>query len=418
MKTVLKTIWNVIKSNLVMKIMAVLFAVILWSYVLSIINPDRARVVENVPVNFTGNAEFNNGKFEITESLSDVLHKVNVKIVVKQSDLKLLSEKNIDAFIDLSSIKSPGDYELKIDAVPQGLNGQVVEISPSKVKLHVDWSVSKTVPVTVNVIGSVPGGYYASVPELTPTTVQIKGAQTDVEKLASAVCNVDLTGLTEGYNRNMDIDLLDYDGNVIDKSLFPGELPSVIVKLDVQSMKTVPIDVNGSIIGQNEVATGYEVSDMTCIPQRVSIAGDAKTLAGISSLSLVPYSVSGKSASESVALDYQPPEGVTVLTQQKAQVSINIREVTKTKTFKDVAIKTKDLGSGLRADLSEPKVDATVMAGVSVMSKLSRSDIVPYVDLDGLKPGTYSRDVLFEIPKGFSEQNFTASAGTVTVTIY
>ncbi len=110
--------------------------------------------------------------------------------------------------------------------------------------------------------------------------------------------------------------------------------------------------------------------------------------------------------------------GVTVLTDQKAEVYITIREVTKTKTYKDVAVKAKDLAAGLHADLSNPSVDVTVMAGASAVSRLSRSDIVPYVDLDGYKPGTYTVEVLFEIPKGLAEENFTASVGTVTVTIY
>ena len=418
MKTVLKAVWNVIKSNLLMKIMAVLFAVILWSYVLSIINPVRTRVVQNVPVHFTNVDELHDKNLWITGSLSDALDEVSVKILVNQSDIKLLTKENIDAYVDLSTINGPGDHPRPVEAKPTGISGQITEISPMQVTLHADWHDVKPIPVTVNVIGSVPTGYYASVPEITPTTVEVEGARTDVQKVASAVCNVDLTGLTKGFSKNMEIDLLDADGNVIDKSLFPNKLPSVIVTLNVQAMKTVPIDTKGSIIGQDEVAAGYEVSEISCEPQRVAIAGDAQTLMGINSISLVPYSVSGKSASESVALDYQPPEGVTVLTQQKAQVNIAIREVTNTKTFKDVTIKTRDLGSGLHATISQPKVDVTVMAGVSVMSKLSRSAVAPLVDLDGLKPGTYSLKVLFEIPKGFSEQNFTASTGTVTVTIY
>lgn len=415
MKTVLKAIWNVLKSNLVMKITAVLFAVILWSYVISETNPDRTRVIPDVPVLWEV-SQLNDKNLAISESLSDVLNTCNVKIVVKQSDLNYLDKNSINAYVDLSIINGVGDYELTVNATPNGITGQVLEVSPSKIKVHVDDYVSKTVPVVVNTIGSVPSGYYANIPEISPTTIEVKGARTDVAKVASAVCNVDLTGLTEGFNKNMEIDLLDYEGNMIDKDLFPSELPAVIVKLDVLPMKTVSIDIDGSIIGQDEVASSYEVADISCEPKTVDIAGDA--VAGINKIDLVPYSVSGKSASESVALEYAPPEGVTVLTTQKAQVYITIREITKTKTYSDVSIKTKNLASGLQAKFSEPKMDVTVTAGTSAMSKLSRAAIVPYVDVDGLEAGTYSLDVLFEIPNGFAEENFSASTGAVTVTIY
>ncbi len=416
MKTALKWIWDGFKSNTLMKIIAVLFAVILWSYVISIINPERVRVVSDVPVTLDI-SHLSNKDLEISNSLSELLDSVNVKVKVKQSEVKSLSVNNVSAYVDLSRINDVGDYTLDVQAT-LNLDGKVLEVSPNKIKVHVEYHMSKQVPVIVKTTGSVPNGYYASEPEILTTTVDVKGARNDVQKVASAVCNVDLTGLTEGFSRNMDVELLDADGNVIDKSLFTEDLPSVIVKLNVLPMKTVPVDAENSIVGQDEVAPGCEVSEISCKPQKVAIAGSADVLAGISKIGLTPYSVSGKSASEAVVLEYAPPEGVTVLTNQKAEVYITIREVMKTKTYKDVALKTKDLAAGLHADLSNPMVDVTVMAGVSEVSRLSRSDIVPYVDLDGYTPGTYSVEVMFEIPKGFSEENFTASAGTVTVTIY
>ncbi len=418
MKTVLKTIWNVLKSNLVLKIMALLFAVILWSYVLAVENPYRTRVIPDVPVRYEKYDQLTGKKLEISKSLSEELGYVNVKVRVKQSELEYLREENIDAYIDLSTVSESGEYPLKIVAKPKNFSGEVLEISPSSRILHVDKYKSKPVPVAVNTIGSVPDGYYASEPVLAPTTVEIKGAQTDVAKIASAICNVDLTGLTEGYSRNMEIDLLDYDGNIIDKNLF-DDLPSVIVTLDVQHMKTVPIDAVGSITGQDEVAIGYEVADITCVPETVQITGSASALAGIDKISLVPYSISGKSASESVALDYAPEkEGVTVLTAEKAQVYITIREIMTSKTYSSINLEEKNLENGLRVQFSQPKVDVTVLAGISKVSKLSRSDIVPYVDLEGLEAGTHSLEVVFEIPEGLSEESFTSSESTVTVTIY
>jgi len=419
MKTVLKTIWNVVKSNLVLKIMAILFAVILWSYVLAEIDPPRTRIVSEVGVEYKNLAALTEKHLVISKSLSEELEKVNVKVEAKQSEINNVTKENIEAYIDLSTIDSVGEKTLDIEAKLTGgiSSGRVLEKSITTVKLYVDKYMSKQVPVEMNTIGSVPDGYYASEPTLALTTVDVNGARTDVEKVASAICNVDLTGLTEGFKKNMEIDLLDDDGNIIDKSLFDN-LPSVIVELDVKPMKTVPIDLASSIRGQDEVASGYEVADITCEPATVDIAGDASDLIGINKIALAPYTVSGKSTSESVALEYAPPEGVIVLTPEKAQVYITIREITETKTYSSISLEEKNLANGLRADFSQPKVDVTVIAGLSKVSKLNRSDIVPYVDLEGLEEGTYSLDVLFEIPEGFAEENFSSSASTVTVKIY
>jgi YbbR domain-containing protein len=51
------------------------------------------------------------------------------------------------------------------------------------------------------------------------------------------------------------------------------------------------------------------------------------------------------------------------------------------------------------------------------MSKLLRSQIVPYVDLDGLVPGTHYVQVKFELPDGFVEENIRSATASVKVTI-
>lgn len=418
MKKILKAIWNVFRSNLVLKIMAILFAVVLWSYVVSETNPERIRDIANVDVRLVGEDMLASNQLAISRTQSDMIQSVNVKVAIRQSELKMLKElnaENVTATVDLSKISSPGEYTRKINAIMS--NGRVIETSPSYVKLVISKYDTKTVPVTVKTIGRVPNGYHANEPIISPNVITVRGALTDVQMISSAVCTINLNGLKEGFNKSMDIDLLDDEGIIVDKTLFT-DVPSVIVELKIQAKKTVPVDVASSIIDQENVAAGYEVADLTCVPEKVDIAGDPSALAGISSISLVPYSVSGKSASESVLLDYQPPEGISVLTGEKAQVFLTIREITKTKTYNDVSIDKRDLASGLRAKLTQTKVDVTVVAGLSRLSKLNRSEIVPYVDLNGLSPGTYTRDVLFEIPEGFSEDNFSASAGTVTVTVY
>ena len=44
----LKFIWGLLKNNLVLKIMAILFAVVLWSYVLAETNPVREKPLDGV----------------------------------------------------------------------------------------------------------------------------------------------------------------------------------------------------------------------------------------------------------------------------------------------------------------------------------------------------------------------------------
>ena len=414
MKKALNFIWGLFKNNLVLKIMAVLFAVILWSYVLAETDPVRERVQPDVRVAYQNQEQLEANGLAISQSLSEMIEEVNVRYEVNQSDLKYLGPTPITATVDLSQITGKGEVELKIEA--SGPNCRVIEISPSTVTLTVEDYVPKDLPVAVNVTGSVADGYYASVPVAIPEVVTLFGARGDLDMASSAVCNIDLTGLTEWNKKSMDVTILDSEGNALDRGLFDQSLPSVIIDMSILPKKTVPVDVASAIFGKDSLAPGYEITDMTCNPAYVEIVGTAEDLAGVASIALVPYSIGDASSDVVVSLDYAPPEGVTVLGEGKAQVTITIREKTRTETYEDVSIDIRNLGGGLHAELAQSEVDVTVLAGISKMSKLHASDIVPYVDLNGLGVGTYTVDILFEIPEGFMPENFSAVT-TVTITI-
>ena len=415
MKKVFEFVWRLLRSNLLLKIVSLFFAVVLWSYVLTQTNPTREQSFADIPLRYASQEVLSAQNLAISGSFSDVLDLVDVRIEVNQNDIKRLSRATVDAYVDLSVINGPGTYKLTVQAKPNV--GQAVEISPSVVELTVYSFKTRQVPVNVNMTGSVANGYYAMAPEISPGVVEISGASVDVNKVASAVCDIDLAGLTEGFNKSVPIRLLDSEGSELDSAMFSGGQSSVIVKLDVLATKVVPVDVESAIMGQNELAAGYEIAGITSTPDSVMIAGKPDVIRGVSSISLMPYMVGGASGSVAVMLDYQPPEGVSVLAEGKAQVYVEIRPITDTRRYDSVAIEARNLASGLAAHLEVTRTDVTVMAGIPQLSRLKRADIVPYVDLDGKGRGTYTVPVQFELPDGFTAENFSSDVATVAVTI-
>ncbi len=416
MKKALLYIWDLLRGHLLLKIMALLFAVILWSYVVAEVNPERERRVNDITVRYENMGDLKAKGLDLSASLSEILDSVDIRLEVKQSELKYINDETVRAYADLSTINSTGYFTLRVRA--ETSYGKVLEVIPSTMQLYVDDSVNHPLPVNVEVSGSVPSGYYADEPVITPSVITISGARVDVEKAASAVCYLDLSGLTEGYKKSIEVMLLDSDGNPLEKALFSESFPSVIVQLDILRRKTVPIDVGGSIFGQEDIAPGFEIIDITSTPDLIDIAGDPSVLAGISSINLVPYNVSGANTSVAVLLDYQLPEGVRVITPEKAQVFINIREIMNTLEFERVELTAKNVPGSLNVRLDTRFVDVTVLAGISRLTELSRDDIVPFVDLEGLGAGQHTLDVQFRLPPGFTAENFSPSVRTVTVTLY
>ena len=415
MKKFFHALWGIFRNNLLLKVMAVLFAVILWSYVLSETNPTRTRIVPDVAVRYENTEELRAKDLAISASLSDVPENVDVRVEVQQNDVKYLNSENVEAYIDLSTIDEPGEYTLKVSAETE--YGEPLEVTPSKVTVVVDDYVTRDVPVSVNVTGSVPSGYYASEPEISPGVISVSGARADVETVVSGVCEVNLDGLKEGYTKSVGVMLQDEDGNEVDAALFSGDLPSVIVDLTIRSMKSVAVDVQSAILGADDLTTGYEITDIECDPARVNIVGEASVLNGISAISLVPLSVSGASKDISVPMDYDLPEGVELVEPGQATVYISIREITDTIEFQGVDIQIKNIPRGMKAKLETESMDVVVWATLSLLSRLERADVVPFVDLDGFETGTYTLSIQYELPDGFDVDNFSSAVDTVTVTL-
>ena len=416
----LKFIWGLVKNNLVLKIMAILFAVVLWSYVLAETNPVREKPLDGVPVSYLYADQLDAQDLAISESLSNWVETVDVRVKVNQSYVRSVTSEAVRATVDLSKINGAGEKTLEINVVPTNTYCQIVDYSPKTVTLTVDAKVDRTIPVAFDVTGSVPAGYYVGDPVAEPDSVTLTGASSDIEMVSRAVCTVDIGGLTAWDKQSMDVAILDSEGNELDPGIF-GELPSVIVDMTLMPKKTV--EVKAETTGQ--LAPGYEIPEggIVCDPAYVVIYGEASVLANITSIALEPCSISNMSTDVVEPLAYVPPEGVTVLdADNKAQVTITIREEMREETFNGVGIDIRNVGDGLTAELEQAEVDVTVKAGLSAMSMLRSSDVVPYVDLNGLDAGPHEVTLQFEIPEGFAMENFSAKVEeqpvvTVTVTI-
>jgi YbbR domain-containing protein len=212
MRKVLGFIWGLFKNNLVLKIMALFFAIVLWSYVLSETNPARDKVLPEVPITYTHQEQLDAQDLAISRSLSEQLEKVSVRVKVSQNYIKYLTPNSVQLTVDLSKINDIGEWTLDISATSANSNCTVVEVNPSTVTLTVDRKVTRTLPVAMEVAGSVTSGYYASDPVPEPDTVTLSGARADLENASSAVCAVDISGLTSWIKKSW-CDILDSEGN-------------------------------------------------------------------------------------------------------------------------------------------------------------------------------------------------------------
>lgn len=95
------------RDKLVSKIICTVLAIILWFYVSYQENPNMTKTIKNVPLTLIGEQALKENGFSVY-SLSE--KSVNVSASAKRLTLGRINNKNLTAAVNVSSIKSSGEY--------------------------------------------------------------------------------------------------------------------------------------------------------------------------------------------------------------------------------------------------------------------------------------------------------------------
>lgn len=400
-----KRIWGAIRAfctkNLVIKVVALLFAVLLWGYVLTDLNPNRTKIVGNVQTSFSGEAELMAQGLCVRGDRSEILSTVSAQVRTQIANYSALGANQITASISLRNISEARVYELPISAsLPSGM-GVVESVSPSVVTVEIDDLLKKTIPVLPVVTGELPDGYWADMDNRTVTQyIEVEGPKTDLQEIRRAECIIDLDGRTGPIFSTYDIIMYDADNQVIDSDILIGTMPSATVRIPIYPVKNVPIDVVGSLEGADNLAPNHELFNATCNRESVRLVGERAVLDEIDILKLEPINISGGDEMILGKSKIIMPEGTRMIDESgvlerdnTVSVTVDIRESVSERLFEQLPIEIEGLGEGLAASLDIQTVDLKIKGRVSLVDLIKRSDIRVQVDLTNLTPGEYTLDL-------------------------
>lgn len=384
-----------IKTNLVknfwVKLSALIFALILWGYVLADSDPYRVKTITEVPLSFDGEAELFAQGLCVRGSRSEILSNVDVAVRTRITNYAVLGSNAVTATISLKNISRAQEYRLPIHATVTSALGVVQQVYPANITVEIDSLVTKTIPVSCIFTGEIPEGYWADTEALSSTTrLEIQGARTDVARISRAECVIDLSERTKSVIGTFDVVLFDSDNNEVDNEVLIGSLPACTVYLPIYPMRTVPVDTSNSILGIDKLAANYELASVVTTPQTVRIVGEQAVIDAVESVSVEPFSVSGMNEGSTFKADLAVPTNVRILDGNQVDVSLDIRETSSEAEFVQIPVKLIGLEKGLFAEVIPETVDVTVSGRTSVVTLIKRSDVHAEIDLTDLMVGMYN----------------------------
>ena len=426
--------WNgltVVKKVLLI-VLALVLATLLWGYVLLAQNPDRPKEFTGIEVKLESGSEADllYKNLMVYGGVAKVLREVSVTVKAPLADITKISAKDIAATVSFNDVHNSGPARLEIKATCS--NGTVVAIDPAYIEVDIDDIVSRTLSVDQEIVGELPEGYWHGSVTITPKSVTVKGPRRDVERISGAVCDVDLTGLTESLNRSVGLVFTDDEGNVFDQSGLVESIPSVSVSMQVLPYRELDIFYTYA----DELPAGLEITEESLDTPTVRLACESNVLSKLEGISAGTVRIGNITApgiyDYTLQLTGIPDDAVFIDYSRLSSVKLTI-VVAETRTereFEDVNITVTGKSDQYTytfsfynedGGLGDPviRLAANVKAiGVgSILQALSAQDFMLLLDVTGLGAGSFDRQLRLVWNDAFTGLESVEFPATVHVVI-
>ena len=185
-------------ENLGLKISAILISVFLWFFVTS---RGQSEITLDVP------PEFKNIPAD-TGIVSTSVKTVSVTVRGQERPMKNLKAPDVRVYVDLEKAKKgEGIFYINTADIKLPYALSVVSVTPLSVKIKLEETVAKTVPVTPILAGEPRDGFAVRAIKVEPKSVVIKGLKSEVRKLRVVKTEpLDITDANKTMTQELNID--------------------------------------------------------------------------------------------------------------------------------------------------------------------------------------------------------------------
>jgi YbbR domain-containing protein len=392
------------KTNKIVNIIiSLIVAILLWAYVVNVLNPPTRATIKGIPVHLVNQEMLNNSKLALVGN-GDFT--VDIVVSGNRSDIMDVSASLFTATADLFGLGKGQNYLTPRITGPGSLT--IEEIRPQRIQVFIDDLVTYEKPVEITYLNAIEG-QEVTVFSQDFESVEVTGAKSDVDNVEKLVTEFDLSTLTLDSTSNvmLALEAVDPDGNIVT----PVKLSHSIVRLSatMYQIKTVPLKT--TVLGTPAFETKVEEIQA---PDSVTIKGPSAILNTISSVEAAPISVEGATENLGRYLTLNLPDKV-LLVDSESTLSIRItlsndakvsfdytpEEVGISGTYADFEYrilkeKPAQPAEGEEPETAEPLPDeplvikGTASGSLATIKYVSSDDIAPDFDFSWItEPGEY-----------------------------
>lgn len=359
---------NKLKYNSKIKIISLLSAMVLWMYVMAIVDPEETKLFENIPVTITNKNELNERDLVIYPE-QDLT--TNIYVTGKLSNLKKVTKDDINVYGQINNpLEGNNEIYLKVSTsqrVNYDFKNPVMIVTLEKI-------ISEDKSIKVDITGSGKNNVDNIMLQDNIDKVSISGPRSLVNKVKRVVGTVKVSGESNNFSQSIKLEPVDANGKVVEGVEL--EKDSVNVNITLLTQKTVPITLKLS--DNSESGVNYTMSQNT-----VTIKGKKDIVDSINDIETQPVKLSEILPGTSKDIYLQVPSGITIetkyITIKKNSEENAVAEYTYTAENIEVRNNTENI------DKSKIKFPNSINVSIEYLQSIgsiNKDDIKLYIDLN------------------------------------
>lgn len=416
----LRKLGKQLTNNFGLKVLAALFAVVLWLVVLNIDDPIKGKTV-TTSVTLV-NTEYITSMGKYYEVLGGT-NTVSFYFTAERSVWEKTSGSDFTATADMEKIEydeKTESYRVPVTVTP---NKNTNSIKITTKQLYIDVAledrISTQLQIKANTTGTVADGCALGAVEIANTNViKISGPASVVSTIESATATINVDGMSTDITDSVVPVLYDADGNIVDTTKLQMSVQTVSITAQILNTKDVAIEFQTT----GTVAEGYRMEGITYDPEIVRIKGEAAVLNTLDKITVPADVLDVTDATEDIVktidITSYLPNGVSFVISSDAKIDVTVTiEKVETKTYQVPVtnLTVEGLESGYRCVFDEEYayIDVNVTGGVKDLEALSAEHLTGKISVANLGTGTHHVAVQFEL----DEELYQVGAVSVAVTL-
>lgn len=384
---------NPITRNSTPKLASLLFAILLWIYVMDVENPEMFKVIKNVDVAVIGAESLEASGLIL---LDGSIPGIDVTVKGRRTDVNNVDKSDIRLMIDVSGLKQ-GEQTVDVGRAMSLDNISITALSKRSLKVTLDKLSEELKPVEIAFKGESRPGFMAEAAIPDPPMILVRGPSTLVSRVVRLQGEVDSTSITAMTQAEIPIRAVDSAGKTVEGVA----LASKSVKANLSLFQLKALAVNPTLTGK--VPDGFELVDVQLNPGTVSLKGPEEVLKDFTFLKTKAINLNTLIQTDTVNVELDLPEGITAPDLSGPLKALVRIEAVKSRelTYNADEVKFINAAPGTYGKMLGP-LKIRIKGIESMIDALKKDDVTIKVDLAGQTPSRINANVIYDLPAKYS----------------